>query len=118
MHCSVKDFMEFHCLMFASTNWVFHQITLHSEIAGVTPKGSRFCVQLHRIYIQEDMDQCKGFVIFILLNACCFIIPFFFLQVTTSHIYNFGSMSSLSRELVFLILQFLDEEKFKETVHK
>ncbi|XP_021906564.1 protein TOPLESS [Carica papaya] len=27
-------------------------------------------------------------------------------------------MSSLSRELVFLILQFLDEEKFKETVHK
>ena len=26
-------------------------------------------------------------------------------------------MSSLSRELVFLILQFLDE-KFKETVHK
>ncbi|KAK3037662.1 hypothetical protein RJ639_030439, partial [Escallonia herrerae] len=29
-----------------------------------------------------------------------------------------GTMSSLSRELVFLILQFLDEEKFKETVHK
>jgi hypothetical protein len=29
-----------------------------------------------------------------------------------------GRMSSLSRELVFLILQFLDEEKFKETVHK
>lgn len=29
-----------------------------------------------------------------------------------------GGMSSLSRELVFLILQFLDEEKFKETVHK
>lgn len=29
-----------------------------------------------------------------------------------------GAMSSLSRELVFLILQFLDEEKFKETVHK
>lgn len=29
-----------------------------------------------------------------------------------------GEMSSLSRELVFLILQFLDEEKFKETVHK
>lgn len=28
------------------------------------------------------------------------------------------AMSSLSRELVFLILQFLDEEKFKETVHK
>jgi WD40 repeat protein len=28
------------------------------------------------------------------------------------------TMSSLSRELVFLILQFLDEEKFKETVHK
>jgi len=27
-------------------------------------------------------------------------------------------MSSLSRELVFLILQFLDEEEFKETVHK
>ncbi|XP_038993347.1 topless-related protein 1-like [Hibiscus syriacus] len=27
-------------------------------------------------------------------------------------------MSSLSTELVFLILQFLDEEKFKETVHK
>ncbi|XP_052181258.1 topless-related protein 4-like isoform X3 [Diospyros lotus] len=27
-------------------------------------------------------------------------------------------MSSLSRELVFLILQFLDEEKFKSTVHK
>ncbi|XVE89075.1 hypothetical protein DITRI_Ditri19aG0121100 [Diplodiscus trichospermus] len=27
-------------------------------------------------------------------------------------------MSSLSRELVFLILQFLDEEKYKETVHK
>ncbi|GLT27833.1 hypothetical protein SLA2020_028040 [Shorea laevis] len=27
-------------------------------------------------------------------------------------------MSSLSRELVFLILQFLDEEKFKATVHK
>ncbi|XP_042064414.1 protein TOPLESS-like isoform X1 [Salvia splendens] len=27
-------------------------------------------------------------------------------------------MSSLSRELVYLILQFLDEEKFKETVHK
>ncbi|GAV81493.1 WD40 domain-containing protein [Cephalotus follicularis] len=27
-------------------------------------------------------------------------------------------MSSLSRELVFLILQFLDEEKFKDTVHK
>ncbi|XP_048324289.2 topless-related protein 3 isoform X3 [Ziziphus jujuba] len=27
-------------------------------------------------------------------------------------------MSSLSRELVFLILQFLDEEKFKESVHK
>ncbi|KAF8670073.1 hypothetical protein HU200_051266 [Digitaria exilis] len=27
-------------------------------------------------------------------------------------------MSSLSRELVFLILQFLDEEKFEETVHK
>ncbi|KAK6153757.1 hypothetical protein DH2020_013396 [Rehmannia glutinosa] len=27
-------------------------------------------------------------------------------------------MSSLSRELVVLILQFLDEEKFKETVHK
>ncbi|XP_038711206.1 topless-related protein 4-like isoform X2 [Tripterygium wilfordii] len=26
-------------------------------------------------------------------------------------------MASLSRELVFLILQFLDEEKFKETVH-
>ncbi|KAF5749629.1 topless-related protein 4 isoform X4 [Tripterygium wilfordii] len=26
-------------------------------------------------------------------------------------------MTSLSRELVFLILQFLDEEKFKETVH-
>jgi hypothetical protein len=31
---------------------------------------------------------------------------------------NKGTMSSLSRELVFLILQFLDEEKFKETVHK
>lgn len=29
-----------------------------------------------------------------------------------------GTMSSLSRELVFLILQFLDEEKFKDTVHK
>ncbi|RZS17773.1 hypothetical protein BHM03_00049964, partial [Ensete ventricosum] len=29
-----------------------------------------------------------------------------------------NTMSSLSRELVFLILQFLDEEKFKETVHK
>ncbi|XP_022745294.1 protein TPR2-like isoform X2 [Durio zibethinus] len=29
-----------------------------------------------------------------------------------------GTMSSLSRELVFLILQFLDEEKFMETVHK
>lgn len=29
-----------------------------------------------------------------------------------------GSMSSLSRELVFLILQFLDEEKFSEAVHK
>lgn len=28
------------------------------------------------------------------------------------------AMSSLSRELVFLILQFLDEEKFKEAVHK
>lgn len=28
------------------------------------------------------------------------------------------AMTSLSRELVFLILQFLDEEKFKETVHK
>ena len=28
------------------------------------------------------------------------------------------TMSSLSRELVFLILQFLDEEKFKEAVHK
>ncbi|ONK79879.1 uncharacterized protein A4U43_C01F11310 [Asparagus officinalis] len=27
-------------------------------------------------------------------------------------------MSSLSRELVFLILQFLDEEKFKEAVHR
>ncbi|KAL7168434.1 hypothetical protein ACSBR2_038801 [Camellia fascicularis] len=27
-------------------------------------------------------------------------------------------MSSLSRELVFLILQFLDEEKFKDSVHK
>ncbi|CAA7407500.1 unnamed protein product [Spirodela intermedia] len=27
-------------------------------------------------------------------------------------------MTSLSRELVFLILQFLDEEKFRETVHK
>uniref|UniRef100_A0A2P2LW20 Protein TOPLESS-like n=1 Tax=Rhizophora mucronata TaxID=61149 RepID=A0A2P2LW20_RHIMU len=27
-------------------------------------------------------------------------------------------MSSLSRELVFLILQFVDEEKFKDTVHK
>ncbi|KAF8015963.1 hypothetical protein BT93_H1495 [Corymbia citriodora subsp. variegata] len=27
-------------------------------------------------------------------------------------------MSSLSRELVFLILQFLDEEKFRESVHK
>ncbi|XVF48064.1 hypothetical protein PTKIN_Ptkin03bG0160700 [Pterospermum kingtungense] len=27
-------------------------------------------------------------------------------------------MSSLSRELVFLILQFLDEEKYKDTVHK
>lgn len=27
-------------------------------------------------------------------------------------------MSSLSRELVFLVLQFLDEEKFKQTVHK
>ncbi|OMO54350.1 hypothetical protein CCACVL1_27864 [Corchorus capsularis] len=27
-------------------------------------------------------------------------------------------MSSLSRELVFLILQFLDEEKFKDTVHR
>ncbi|KAL5539764.1 hypothetical protein UlMin_003025 [Ulmus minor] len=27
-------------------------------------------------------------------------------------------MTSLSRELVFLILQFLDEEKFKETVHR
>ncbi|MQL69363.1 hypothetical protein Taro_001639 [Colocasia esculenta] len=27
-------------------------------------------------------------------------------------------MSNLSRELVFLILQFLDEEKFKHTVHK
>jgi len=29
-----------------------------------------------------------------------------------------GAMSSLSRELVVLILQFLDEEKFKEMVHK
>ena len=29
-----------------------------------------------------------------------------------------ATMSSLSRELVFLILQFLDEEKLKETVHK
>ncbi|KAK1406927.1 hypothetical protein QVD17_38536 [Tagetes erecta] len=28
------------------------------------------------------------------------------------------AMSSLSRELVFLILQFLDEEKFKETLLK
>ena len=28
------------------------------------------------------------------------------------------NMSSLSRELVFLILQFLDEEKHKETVHR
>lgn len=27
-------------------------------------------------------------------------------------------MSSLSRELVFLILQFLEEEKFKEAVHR
>ncbi|KAJ4839218.1 Topless- protein 4, partial [Turnera subulata] len=29
-----------------------------------------------------------------------------------------GIMSSLSRELVFLILQFLEEEKFKDTVHR
>ena len=29
-----------------------------------------------------------------------------------------AEMSSLSRELVFLILQFLDEEKFKDTVHR
>lgn len=29
-----------------------------------------------------------------------------------------AKMSSLSRELVFLILQFLDEEKFKDTVHR
>lgn len=29
-----------------------------------------------------------------------------------------ASMTSLSRELVFLILQFLDEEKFRDTVHK
>ena len=28
------------------------------------------------------------------------------------------TMSSLSRELVFLILQFLEEEKFKESVHR
>lgn len=27
-------------------------------------------------------------------------------------------MTSLSRELVFLILQFLDEEKFKDSVHR
>lgn len=27
-------------------------------------------------------------------------------------------MSSLSRELVFLILQFLEEEKFKESLHR
>ena len=27
-------------------------------------------------------------------------------------------MSSLSRELVFLILQFLEEEKFMESVHR
>lgn len=31
---------------------------------------------------------------------------------------SFGEMSSLSRELVFLILQFLEEEKFKESVHR
>ncbi|KAH9287847.1 hypothetical protein KI387_031964, partial [Taxus chinensis] len=29
-----------------------------------------------------------------------------------------SNMTSLSRELVILILQFLDEEKFKETVHR
>ncbi|KAG6537079.1 hypothetical protein ZIOFF_002160 [Zingiber officinale] len=29
-----------------------------------------------------------------------------------------GNMSYLSRELIFLILQFLDEEKFKDAVHK
>ncbi|CAN6847168.1 unnamed protein product [Brassica oleracea] len=30
----------------------------------------------------------------------------------------FAVMTSLSRELVFLILQFLDEEKYKDTVHR
>jgi hypothetical protein len=32
--------------------------------------------------------------------------------------FNVVTMSSLSRELVFLMLQLLDEENFKETVHK
>ncbi|GJX48189.1 topless-related protein 4-like protein isoform X1 [Tanacetum coccineum] len=35
------------------------------------------------------------------------------------HHVGFGrNMSSLSRELVFLILQFLDEERFKDTLHR
>ncbi|KAG6383580.1 hypothetical protein SASPL_156669 [Salvia splendens] len=41
--------------------------------------------------------------------------PLHFCAVTEEELIE---MSSLSRELVFLILQFLDEEKFKETVHK
>ena len=59
--------------------------------------------------------------------SCCFVFILFVLRrssVIFCEICWFGyqqgakTMSSLSRELVFLILQFLDEEKFKETVHK
>lgn len=54
--------------------------------------------------------------------VCLSVLPFpFYLDNKISALERIGipgSMSSLSRELVFLILQFLDEEKFKEAVHK
>ena len=47
-------------------------------------------------------------------------VSFWFLQIRFFKFFSGRTikMSSLSRELVFLILQFLEEEKFKETVHR
>jgi hypothetical protein len=66
-------------------------------VLGVVPEA-RFCVDLGRIYREGQRFSRSGE-----LEAQAGI---------------GGAMLSLSSELVFLNLQFLDEEKFKETVHK
>ncbi|CAL5436220.1 unnamed protein product [Camellia sinensis] len=90
------------CFLSHRQSRLFFLGVFRSEVAGtIVVTYSTHSVVLVDFHARERFEVALGFIDF---SSCG--VP------------GRGDMSSLSRELVFLILQFLDEEKFKETVHK